>query len=40
VNLDGAVVTGYSLSSRAAARRTRTQEHEGEADQAEHPSDE
>jgi hypothetical protein len=40
VDLDGAVVTGYGLSSRAAARRTRTQKHEGEADQGEHPGDE
>jgi len=30
----------YGLPSHVATRRTRTQEHEGEADQAEHPSDE
>jgi hypothetical protein len=40
VDLHGAVVAGYSLSSREAARRTRTQKHEGETDQGEHPGDE
>jgi len=40
VDLDGAVVAGYGLSGNLTARRTRTQKHEGEADQGEHPGDE
>jgi hypothetical protein len=48
VDLDGAVVArggrlrlaGYGLPSHVAARRTGPEEHEGEADQGEQPSDE
>jgi hypothetical protein len=40
VDLDGAVVAGHDLSSREAARRTRTEKHEGETDQGEHSSEE
>jgi hypothetical protein len=33
-------LAGYGLPINVTARRTRTQKHEGEADQGEHPGDE